>query len=156
MCTWTTQDRRSFLYSISNNLFPATLGVPPTAEHSNESAKDLGIRLSGVRIKSMSNPAVIWMHITTYSHTGDKAVPLQVRLRAAVEDFISEGAAPAERMIRDLVDCEHAYINTDHPQFIGGNRALSQVCSLASSMTSEAVCSDAHHATVALMLHQRC
>lgn len=55
---------------------------------------------------------------------------LQVRLRAAVEDFISEGAAPAERMIRDLVDCEHAYINTDHPQFIGGNRALSQVCSL--------------------------
>lgn len=51
----------------------------------------------------------------------------QVRLRAAVEDFISEGAAPAERMIRDLVDCEHAYINTDHPQFIGGNRALSQV-----------------------------
>lgn len=51
----------------------------------------------------------------------------QLRLRAAVEDFISEGAAPAERMIRDLVDCEHAYINTDHPQFIGGNRALSQV-----------------------------
>lgn len=52
-----------------------------------------------------------------------------MRLRAAVEDFISEGAAPAERMIRDLVDCEHAYINTDHPQFIGGNRALSQVIS---------------------------
>jgi len=51
----------------------------------------------------------------------------QVRLRAAVEDFINEGAEPAERMIRDLVDCEHAYINTDHPQFIGGNRALSQV-----------------------------
>lgn len=53
---------------------------------------------------------------------------MQVRLRASVEDFINEGAAPAERMIRDLVDCEHAYINTDHPQFIGGNRALSQVC----------------------------
>lgn len=81
---------------------------------------------------------------------------LQVRLRAAVEDFISEGAAPAERMIRDLVECEHAYINTDHPQFIGGNRALSQVCSLASSMTPEAVCSCAHHGTVAVMLHQRC
>ena len=55
----------------------------------------------------------------------------QVRLRAAVEDFINEGAEPAERMIRDLVDCEHAYINTDHPQFIGGNRALSQVTILA-------------------------
>lgn len=58
-------------------------------------------------------------------------VGLQVRLRAAVEDFIHEGAEPAERMIRDLVDCEHAYINTDHPQFIGGNRALSQVTILA-------------------------
>ena len=54
-------------------------------------------------------------------------VCVQVRLRSAVEDFIDEGAAPAERMIRDLVECEHAYINTDHPQFIGGNRALSQV-----------------------------
>lgn len=57
----------------------------------------------------------------------EQSVGPQVRLRAAVEDFINEGAEPAERMIRDLVDCEHAYINTDHPQFIGGNRALSQV-----------------------------
>ena len=81
---------------------------------------------------------------------------LQVRLRAAVEDFISEGAAPAERMIRDLVDCEHAYINTDHPQFIGGNRALSQVYSLAPSVTSQAVCSYAYLETVAVMLHQLC
>jgi len=81
---------------------------------------------------------------------------LQVRLRAAVEDFISEGAAPAERMIRDLVDCEHAYINTDHPQFIGGNRALSQVRSLASSVTSEAVSSCAHHGMMAVALQQRC
>ncbi len=46
----------------------------------------------------------------------------------AVEDFINEGAAPAERMIRDLVACEHAYINTDHPAFVGGNRAIAQVC----------------------------
>ncbi len=128
----------------------ANSGVPL-----NMSAKDLGIRLSsGLLIKSMSNPAVVLMHIKIYLNAGDKPVLLQVRLRAAVEDFISEGAAPAERMIRDLVDCEHAYINTDHPQFIGGNRALSQVCSLASSVTSEAVCSYAHHGTVALKLHQ--
>lgn len=45
----------------------------------------------------------------------------------AVEDFINEGAAPAERMIRDSVACELAYINTDHPSFIGGNRAIAQV-----------------------------
>jgi dynamin 1-like protein len=30
-------------------------------------------------------------------------------------------------MIRDLVACEHAYINTDHPSFVGGNRAIAQV-----------------------------
>lgn len=52
---------------------------------------------------------------------------LQRRLMTAVEDFINEGAAPAERMIRDLVACEHAYINTDHPSFVGGNRAIAQV-----------------------------
>ncbi len=35
--------------------------------------------------------------------------------------------APAERMIRDCVACELAYINTDHPAFIGGNRAIAAV-----------------------------
>ncbi len=44
-----------------------------------------------------------------------------------MEEFIMQGAAPADRMIRDLVACEHAYINTDHPSFIGGNRAIAQV-----------------------------
>ena len=54
----------------------------------------------------------------------------QRRLMTAVEDFINEGAAPAERMIRDSVACEHAYINTDHPSFVGGNRAIAQVLHL--------------------------
>ena len=44
-----------------------------------------------------------------------------------MEDFINEGAEPAERMIRDLVSCEHSYINTDHPHFIGGSRAIAAV-----------------------------
>lgn len=35
--------------------------------------------------------------------------------------------APAERMIRDCVACELAYINTDHPAFIGGNQAVAAV-----------------------------
>lgn len=51
----------------------------------------------------------------------------QANLVAAVEEFIADGAAPAERMIRDLVACEHSYINTDHPAFIGGSRAIAQV-----------------------------
>ena len=52
---------------------------------------------------------------------------VQANLVAAVEEFIADGAAPAERMIRDLVACEHSYINTDHPAFIGGSRAIAQV-----------------------------
>ena len=74
---------------------------------------------------SCACPSVVAMPCCT--PTSSTSPCSQVRLRAAVEDFIQEGAAPAERMIRDLVDCEHSYINTDHPQFIGGNRALSQV-----------------------------
>lgn len=30
-------------------------------------------------------------------------------------------------MIRDCIACELAYINTDHPSFIGGNRAIAAV-----------------------------
>ena len=52
---------------------------------------------------------------------------LQRQLKAAVEDYIHEGAQPTVRMIRDFAACEHAYINTDHPSFIGGNRAVALV-----------------------------
>eukprot|EP00887_Chlorella_sp_A99_P006729 scaffold3.g6729.t1 len=52
---------------------------------------------------------------------------LQSVLAEAVEEFISQGASPAESMIRNLVQCELAYINTSNPQFIGGNRAIAQV-----------------------------
>lgn len=54
---------------------------------------------------------------------------LQAHLVSAVEEFVNSGAAPADRMIRDLIECEHSYINTDHPSFIGGSRAIAQVCS---------------------------
>lgn len=40
------------------------------------------------------------------------------------------GAEPAEKMIRELVACEHEYINTDHPDFIGGTRAVKVMTSL--------------------------
>jgi hypothetical protein len=38
-----------------------------------------------------------------------------------------QGAQPAERFIRDLVECEQQYINTDNPAFIGGTRAVKEV-----------------------------
>jgi dynamin 1-like protein len=52
---------------------------------------------------------------------------LQKVLGEAVEEFIAAGAGPAEHMIRNLVACELAYINTSHPRFIGGNRAIAAV-----------------------------
>ncbi|WIA15453.1 hypothetical protein OEZ85_002099 [Tetradesmus obliquus] len=52
---------------------------------------------------------------------------LQRRLAAAVLEYIQSGAEPAEKMIRELVACEHEYINTDHPDFIGGTRAVKAV-----------------------------
>ncbi len=52
---------------------------------------------------------------------------LQTVLSEAVEDLVNSGAGPAEHMIRNLVACELAYINTSHPQFIGGNRAIAEV-----------------------------
>ena len=45
----------------------------------------------------------------------------------AVSDFIREGSQPCEQMLRDLVACEHAYINIEHPDFIGGSRAIARV-----------------------------
>lgn len=55
----------------------------------------------------------------------------------AVENFINSGAEPAERMIRDLVECELAYINTDHAQFIGGSRAIGMVMERRSRLPEE-------------------
>jgi len=54
---------------------------------------------------------------------------LQTVLSEAVEDLVNSGASPAENMIRNLIACELAYINTSHPQFIGGNRAIAEVLS---------------------------
>ena len=57
----------------------------------------------------------------------ERAAFLQSHLMEAVEEFINSGAEPAEKMIRDMVECELAFINTDHPAFLGGNRAIGMV-----------------------------
>lgn len=69
-------------------------------------------------------------HTHTHSHTPPpppRPPHAQSLLSEAVEEFISAGTGPAEQQIRNLVACELAYINTSHPQFIGGNRAIAQV-----------------------------
>jgi Dynamin central region len=60
-------------------------------------------------------------------HQVEASGSAQGHLLEAVEEYINCGATPAETMIRDLVACELAYINTDHPQFVGGNRAIATV-----------------------------
>ncbi|KAF6266399.1 P-loop containing nucleoside triphosphate hydrolase protein [Scenedesmus sp. NREL 46B-D3] len=56
--------------------------------------------------------------------------PFELLVRRSIGRLMSpslsckSGAEPAEKMIRELVACEHEYINTDHPDFIGGTRAV--------------------------------
>ena len=52
---------------------------------------------------------------------------LQTCMMESVEDFIALGASPAEKMIRNLIQCELSYINTSNPRFIGGNEAIAQM-----------------------------
>ncbi|KAG2490563.1 hypothetical protein HYH03_010957 [Edaphochlamys debaryana] len=52
---------------------------------------------------------------------------LQRHLAHAVVEFIRSGAAPADAMLRSLVECECDYINCDHPDFVGGRGAIRAV-----------------------------
>ncbi len=45
-------------------------------------------------------------------------------IEEATREFLKNGLDPAESMITNLVDCQLAHINTTHPDFIGGARAL--------------------------------
>ncbi|XP_062022340.1 dynamin-related protein 3A-like isoform X2 [Rosa rugosa] len=48
---------------------------------------------------------------------------LRMRLDEVMVNFLRDGAQPAERMIENLIEMEADYINTSHPNFLGGNRA---------------------------------
>lgn len=52
---------------------------------------------------------------------------LQRQLATTVLRFVRSGFQPATQMVRSLVDCEADYINTDHPDFIGGRGAMRSV-----------------------------
>ncbi|CAI5528730.1 unnamed protein product [Closterium sp. Naga37s-1] len=49
---------------------------------------------------------------------------LRRKVEETVGSFLREGLTPAETMIRHLIDMEMDYINTSHPSFIGGSRAV--------------------------------
>ncbi|CAN7015705.1 unnamed protein product [Brassica rapa subsp. trilocularis] len=49
---------------------------------------------------------------------------LRKRMDEVIGDFLREGLEPSEAMIGDLIDMEMDYINTSHPNFIGGTKAV--------------------------------
>ncbi|KAJ7968317.1 Dynamin-related 3A-like protein [Quillaja saponaria] len=49
---------------------------------------------------------------------------LRKRMDEVIVDFLREGLDPSELMIRHLMEMEMDYINTSHPNFIGGSKAL--------------------------------
>ncbi|GBG92710.1 hypothetical protein CBR_g56849 [Chara braunii] len=51
---------------------------------------------------------------------------LRRRLEEVVAGFLREGLMPAETMITHLIEMEMDYINTSHPAFIGGSRAVEE------------------------------
>ncbi|EOA29925.1 hypothetical protein CARUB_v10013019mg [Capsella rubella] len=49
---------------------------------------------------------------------------LQKRMDEVIGNFLREGLEPSQAMIRDIIDMEMDYINTSHPNFIGGTKAV--------------------------------
>ncbi|KAL4577905.1 hypothetical protein LXL04_014020 [Taraxacum kok-saghyz] len=80
---------------------------------------------------------------------------LRMRINETVGSFLFEGLQPSQTMIGHLVDMEIDHINTSHPNFIGGNKAVEvashQVRSsyrLSSTMRSPRDGEDADYLTV--------
>ncbi|KAH7438780.1 hypothetical protein KP509_04G031100 [Ceratopteris richardii] len=58
------------------------------------------------------------------SHDLQRFPVLHRRVEEVMSGFLREGLAPAETMICHLIEMEMDYINTSHPAFIGGNKAV--------------------------------
>ncbi|MCO5576379.1 hypothetical protein L7F22_030189 [Adiantum nelumboides] len=58
------------------------------------------------------------------SHEMQRFPVLRRRIEEVMSGFLREGLAPAETMICHLIEMEMDYINTSHPAFISGNKAV--------------------------------
>ncbi|CAL9222818.1 unnamed protein product [Arabidopsis halleri] len=58
---------------------------------------------------------------------------LQKRMDEVIGNFLREGLEPSQTMIRDLIEMEMDYINTSHPNFIGGTKAVELAMQLVKS-----------------------
>ena len=51
---------------------------------------------------------------------------LRERIQQVVHDLLRRCLDPTKDMIRNIISCELAYVNTNHPDFIGGSQAVSE------------------------------
>ncbi|KAH7421681.1 hypothetical protein KP509_13G070800 [Ceratopteris richardii] len=58
------------------------------------------------------------------SHELQRFPVLRRKIDETMSSFLREGLAPAETMICHLIEMEMDYINTSHPSFVGGNKAV--------------------------------
>ncbi|CAM6022784.1 unnamed protein product [Sphagnum balticum] len=58
------------------------------------------------------------------THELERFPHLRRRIEEVVASFLREGLTPAETMISHLIEMEMDYINTSHPNFVGGSKAV--------------------------------
>ena len=63
---------------------------------------------------------------------------LRTRIVDVIHNMLRERLAPTQSMITDMIKIELAYINTNHPDFIGGSRAVAQLTARRANAASEA------------------
>ncbi|CAO2815766.1 unnamed protein product [Amaranthus hypochondriacus] len=63
---------------------------------------------------------------------------LRKRMDEVIHNFLREGLQPTEAMINHIIDMELDYINTSHPNFLGGAKAVEVASQLIKSSRSSA------------------
>jgi dynamin 1-like protein len=64
---------------------------------------------------------------------------LRDKMHDVVKQVLKRCLKPTKEMISNLIQCELAYINTNHPDFIGGSRAISAIASQPPMQRSNSV-----------------
>jgi dynamin 1-like protein len=75
---------------------------------------------------------------------------LQGKLIEVISDLLRERLGPTSSYVSSLIDIQRAYINTNHPDFLGAAAAMSAV--LEERQTKEKKAKEAHAATLAKKL----
>ncbi len=59
----------------------------------------------------------------------NRFTPLKDRVTLVMEEVLKKCLAPTNQMIRNLIEIEDAFINTSHPDFMGGANAMMSIFS---------------------------